>query len=50
VHDGGDLCVNDGQLQAVQLLMAINRQIYFACPQVPSLSRRIMSVFGIHEN
>jgi hypothetical protein len=47
VHEGRTLSANDGQLQAVQLLMSINRKIYFACPQVPSLSRRVMSLFRV---
>jgi hypothetical protein len=28
------------QLQAVKLLMALNRQVYFECPEVPSFSER----------
>jgi len=27
-------------MEAVQLLMAVNRQVYFECPEVPSLSER----------
>jgi hypothetical protein len=27
-------------LQAVQMLMAINREIYLACPEVPTLGER----------
>jgi len=28
------------QLQAIQLLMSVNRQIYFECPEVPTLKDR----------
>jgi hypothetical protein len=28
------------QLEAVKLLMALNRQVYFECPEVPSFSER----------
>ena len=40
VHAGGSLTAHDGQVEAVQLLMGINRQIYFDCPIVPSLGER----------
>jgi hypothetical protein len=30
----------DAQMEAVQLLMEINRQIYFECPEVPSMGAR----------
>jgi hypothetical protein len=35
----------DGELQAVELLMAKNREIYFACPIVPSLREQLRSLF-----
>jgi hypothetical protein len=40
IHSGGALTAHDGQVEAVQLLMGINRQIYFECPVVPSLGER----------
>jgi hypothetical protein len=40
VQAGGSLSAHDGQVEAVQLLMAANRQIYFACPEVPTLAER----------
>ncbi len=43
VHDGGDFSVHDPRLEAVQLLMALNRQIYFECPEVASLAERCRS-------
>ena len=35
---------HDGQVEAVQLLMAMNRQIYLACPEVPSLGLSVPSI------
>jgi len=40
VQEGGVITVKNGQLQAVQLLMALNRQIYFECPEVQTFSER----------
>jgi hypothetical protein len=45
VHAGGLLSASDPQLEAMQLLMAFNRQIYFACPEVPALSERLRALF-----
>ena len=39
-HAGGSLTAHNGQVEAVQLLMEINRQIYFTCPVVPTLGER----------
>ena len=47
VHAGGALCAHDGQLEAVQLLMAVNRRIYFECPEVPSFSERCLSLLHL---
>ena len=40
VHTGGSLSAQNAQVEAVQLLMAINRQIYFACPLAPTVAER----------
>jgi hypothetical protein len=40
VYEGSSLSANDPQLKAVQVLMALNRQIYFACPEVPTFGER----------
>jgi hypothetical protein len=40
IHEGGTFNSNDAQLQAVEMLMAINREIYFACPEVPTMGER----------
>jgi len=39
-HAGGSLSAHNARVEAVQLLMAVNRQIYFACPEVPSMGDR----------
>ena len=36
-----------GQMEAVQLLMKINRQIYLECPEVPSVWERWRSLLGL---
>jgi hypothetical protein len=40
VHAGGCLSAHNAQVEAVQLLMAANRKIYFACPEIPTLGER----------
>lgn len=40
-HRGGSGSATDGDVQAIQLLMARNREVYFACPVVPTLWERI---------
>ena len=48
VHEGGSLSARHPQLEAVQLLMALNRQIYFSCPEVPTLSERLRAFLRFH--
>ena len=48
VREGGSLSPDNPQLVAVQLLMAANRQIYFACPEVPTLGERIRAWLHRH--
>lgn len=48
VHEGGSFSPDNGQLQAVQLLMALNRQIYFECPEVPPFGKRLLSFLHHH--
>lgn len=49
VHRGGSssgaLSAQDPELEAVQLLMALNRQIYFECPVAPTLGERFRERF-----
>ena len=48
VHEGGSLSAHDPRLEAVQLLMARNREIYFSCPEVPGFGERIRSFLTGH--
>jgi hypothetical protein len=45
VHEGGSCCGHDPRVQAIQLLMARNRQVYFACPEVPNFAERCRAFF-----
>jgi hypothetical protein len=47
VHRGGEVSSSNGELQAVQLLMAKNRQVYFECPIVPTIGKRLRGVFHL---
>lgn len=47
IHEGGSFSADSSQLQAVQLLMALNRQIYFECPEVPSFRKRFASFLSL---
>jgi hypothetical protein len=46
VHEGGSLCAHNSQVEAVQLLMAANRAIYLACPEVPTIGERLRRWLG----
>jgi len=43
VHNGAPVPAADGRVTAVQLLMALNRQVYFECPVMPSFGERCRS-------
>jgi len=43
VHAGGLFSAHDPRLEAIQLLMARNREIYFACPELPTVGERLRS-------
>ena len=43
VNEGGLFAAHDPRLEAIQLLMARNREIYLACPEVPGLGERLRS-------
>lgn len=40
VHECGPLAAHNAQLEAIQLLMAIDRRIYFECPEIPTVRDR----------
>lgn len=43
IYSGSELATRRGEILAVQLLMARNRQIYLACPVVPTLRERLQA-------
>ena len=47
VHHRSGLSSTNPELQAIQLLMGLNRQVYFACPVVPSLGERLRSMLHL---
>ncbi len=49
VHAGGSFCARNAQVEAVQLLMRVNRQIYFECPEVPTLSERFLALLHLRK-
>jgi hypothetical protein len=48
VHEGLSFSARNEQLQAVQLLMALNRQVYFECPEVPTFAERCRALLHRH--
>jgi hypothetical protein len=44
VKSGVAFSASNSQLEAVQLLMALNRRVYFECPEVPTLGERLRSL------
>jgi hypothetical protein len=41
VNKGGLFGAHDPRVEAIQMLMARNREIYLACPEVPGFSERV---------
>ena len=41
VHAGGYFSTPSPQVEAVQLLMSLNREIYFECPEAPNFYDRL---------
>ena len=48
VQQGFSSPAGNGRLQAVQLLMALNRQVYFECPEVPTFTERCRAFLHRH--
>jgi hypothetical protein len=49
IHRSGQFSLSDPRVQAVLMLIERNREIYLACPEVPSLGERFRKWFGISE-
>ena len=44
VHEAGSIplvTADEPRMQAIQLLMAANREVYYSCPLMPSLGQRL---------
>lgn len=48
VRDAGTFSARDPRVEAIQILMALNRQVYFACPEAPTLAQRIQGWLHRH--
>ena len=48
VQEGGLFSAHDPRLEAIQLLMARNREVYFACPELPTIGERMRALLHIH--
>jgi len=48
IHNGGTFHSGDAELQAVEMLMAINHKVYFACPEVPTLGEQLHAWLSGH--
>lgn len=46
VHKGGTMSAGNAQLEAIHL-MALNRQVYFACPTIPTLGDRCRALLRL---
>ena len=46
IHEGCQGGFQSPRVEAIQLLMSANREIYYACPIVPSLWERIRRLFA----
>src|SRR4051794_4318061 len=47
IHEAKHLAAHDSQLQAIQILMALNREIYYACPVQPTFTERLRAFLRI---
>lgn len=47
VHNRVEMSSSSAELEAVQLLMSLNRQVYFECPEVPTRGERFRSVLRL---
>lgn len=50
VHEGGSPGSDQGRLEAVLLLMAVNRAVYYECPEEPTLGERFRSLLGLNRH
>jgi hypothetical protein len=48
VHEGATPSANHPQILAVQMLMELNRRVYFECPEMPGFCERCRAIFHLH--
>ena len=41
IHEGCEGGLSGSRVEAIQLLMSLNRQVYYECPVIPRISQRI---------
>ena len=41
IHEGCERGLSGSRVEAIQLLMSLNREVYYECPLVPRMSQRI---------
>jgi hypothetical protein len=41
IYEGGQFRLSDPRMQATLMLMERSREIYFACPEIPSMGERL---------
>lgn len=46
-YEATTLSANNPKLEAVQLLMALNRAVYYECPEAPSFGERWRSILRL---
>lgn len=46
-HNGGSVVASHPRVEAIQLLMALNRQIYLQCPEVKKFGERCRSLLRL---
>jgi len=47
VHRGGEMRAGNSQLEAVQMLMARNREIYYECPVMVTVGDRLRAMLHL---
>jgi hypothetical protein len=47
LYENTAFSASSSQLEAVQLLMALNRAVYYECPEVPSFGERWRSILRL---
>lgn len=50
IREGGSFTANRGQVDAIQILIALNRQIYMSCPEAPNFRQWLGSFLNLRGN